>query len=88
MAVISVLVGSCRTGRQGIKLADYVVNKLKTRGHTVHLIDPVKYTSLQSFTERYRYNKDPNPELGVVSKLLEESEGFIAISPEVCPYCI
>jgi len=82
MAIISVLVGTVRSGRQGIKLANYVVNTLEKSGHTVHLIDPVVYPSLQSFTERYRYNNNPSQDLAKVSALLEASEGFVAVSPE------
>jgi NAD(P)H-dependent FMN reductase len=43
MAKIAVIVGSVRSERQGIKVANWVVKKLEERGHVVSLVDPLKY---------------------------------------------
>lgn len=79
---ISVLVGSIRTGRQGIKVANHVANQLKQRGHKVHLIDPLEYPSLLVFQERFRFQKDPKEDLVKVQQMLDESDGFIGVTPE------
>jgi NAD(P)H-dependent FMN reductase len=82
MAIISVLVGSVREGRQGIKVANYVRDQLKTRGHQVHFIDPLEYKSLLVFQDRYVWQKNPSAELTKVRDLLKESDGFFLVTPE------
>jgi NAD(P)H-dependent FMN reductase len=95
MSIVSVLVGSTRVARQGVKVSNYVSEQLKKRGHTVHLIDPLKYPSLRLFEERFRYLKDPNEgknfselnltsskDLVQVQKLLDQSDAFIGVTPE------
>jgi NAD(P)H-dependent FMN reductase len=42
VAKIAVIVGSVRSERQGIKVGNWVVKKLKDRGYTVTLVDPLK----------------------------------------------
>lgn len=84
MAIISVLVGTARPQRQGIKLANYIAKKLESRGHKVHMIDPLEHKSLLSFDERYRYHPNPSEDLTKVQQKLDESEAFFAITPEVC----
>eukprot|EP01112_Ceratiomyxa_fruticulosa_P007002 TRINITY_DN1801_c0_g3_i1.p1 TRINITY_DN1801_c0_g3~~TRINITY_DN1801_c0_g3_i1.p1 ORF type:complete len:199 (-),score=39.77 TRINITY_DN1801_c0_g3_i1:22-618(-) len=82
MAIISVLVGSVRIGRQGIKVANWIAKQIKARGHTVHVIDPVVYTSLQTFEERFRFLKEPKEDLVKVQQLIEESESFVVVTAE------
>jgi NAD(P)H-dependent FMN reductase len=82
MPTISVIVGSVRNGRHGIKVANHVARELGNRGHKVHLVDPVVYPNLQQFKERYRFLKNPPEDLVKVSKILAESDGFIGVTPE------
>ena len=42
MAKITVIVGSVRSDRQGIKVANWIVKKLKERNHEISLIDPAE----------------------------------------------
>lgn len=79
---VSVLVGSARPNRAGITVANLVANKLKARGHTVHLIDPVEYKAIQTFTDRYQLIKEPHADLVKIHNLLQESDGFVAVTPE------
>ena len=41
MAKIALIVGSVRQGRQGIKVARWMEEKLKSRDHIIFFIDPV-----------------------------------------------
>ena len=41
MAKIVVIIGSVRSERHGIKVAKWVVSKLKNNGHDVSLVDPL-----------------------------------------------
>jgi NAD(P)H-dependent FMN reductase len=41
---ISVIYGSVRSDRQGIKVARFLEQKLIERGIKVHFIDPLEYT--------------------------------------------
>jgi len=79
---ISVLVGSTRPGRQGLRVAQYVAKKLKERGHTVNFIDPLEYKGIQTFVDRYKNLKEPNADLVAIHNLFEKSDGFVAITPE------
>ncbi|MGH9999883.1 MAG: NADPH-dependent FMN reductase, partial [Nitrososphaeraceae archaeon] len=42
MANIAIIVGSVRQNRQGIKVARWMEEKLKNRGHIIYFIDPLK----------------------------------------------
>ena len=42
LAKIVVILGSVRSERNGIKVAKWVVGKLKEKGHQVSLVDPVE----------------------------------------------
>jgi len=82
MEKISILLGSIRQGRQGIKVANYLARELQQRGKRVNLIDPLQFPGLLIFQERFRYLKDPNEDLVKVQQMLDESDGFVAVSPE------
>eukprot|EP01112_Ceratiomyxa_fruticulosa_P010190 TRINITY_DN2688_c0_g1_i5.p1 TRINITY_DN2688_c0_g1~~TRINITY_DN2688_c0_g1_i5.p1 ORF type:complete len:187 (-),score=38.85 TRINITY_DN2688_c0_g1_i5:117-677(-) len=59
-----------------------VVKRLESKGHKVNLLDPVVYTSLKTFQNRFNWMKEQPEELKAVQKILESSEGFVAVSPE------
>jgi NAD(P)H-dependent FMN reductase len=50
VAKIAVIVGSVRSERQGIKVANWIVKKLEQRNHEVHLVDPVKLNLQKLYT--------------------------------------
>jgi len=83
MATISIIYGSVRSDRQGIKAARFYENTLKERGHRVNLIDPSVYQFplLDKMHKEYEAGKAPEP-LETVSKLLKSSDGFIIVSGE------
>eukprot|EP01113_Clastostelium_recurvatum_P039720 TRINITY_DN6094_c0_g1_i1.p1 TRINITY_DN6094_c0_g1~~TRINITY_DN6094_c0_g1_i1.p1 ORF type:complete len:196 (+),score=59.46 TRINITY_DN6094_c0_g1_i1:90-677(+) len=83
MAIISVLVGTVRVGRQGIKVAKAVAKSLASRGHEVQLIDPLEqFPSLVAFRGRYSALPSPPADLAEARKLLVRSDAFIAVTPE------
>ena len=80
---ISVIYGSVRIGRQGIKAARFVVNVLTERGHDVTLVDPREY-KLPLLEKRYKdYNKGEAPEmLENLAELFRNSDAFVVVSAE------
>lgn len=80
---VSVIYGSVRNERQGIKAAKFIVNKLKDKGHEVFLIDPMEYKFplLDKMHKEYSTGKAPEP-LEEVSKILKESDGFVVVTGE------
>lgn len=73
---ITIILASVRSERQTDKLAKYIYSKLKERTD-VYLLD-LRYEVLPPFG--YPYQKDNIIE--EVQMLLEESDGFIFVSPE------
>ncbi|MBS3168306.1 NAD(P)H-dependent oxidoreductase [Candidatus Woesearchaeota archaeon] len=80
---ISVIFSSVREGRNGIKAAKFVVNKLKERGHKVDLIDPQVYKIplLKKIYDDYPKGKAPK-NLEDIHKIFDKSDGFIVVSAE------
>ena len=81
--VISVLYGSNRTDRQGIKGAKFLVNQLQKRGHKVHLID-AKAADLPFLDKMYvEFSPGDAPEnMRTISDQLNSSDGFMIVSGE------
>jgi len=80
---ISIIYGSVRTDRQGIKAARYLENKLKDRGIQVHFVDPLKYQLplLDKMYKEYEPGKAPE----AMQKLAEKftgSDGFLIVTGE------
>jgi len=82
MDVITIFVGSIREGRHGIKVANYLHRELKQRGKKVHFVDPMDYPGILKFSERFRFLKNPNEDTIKVQQMVDESDGFIAVTPE------
>lgn len=80
---ISLIYGSVRENRQGIKAAKYLEKKLTARGVQVHLIDPLKY-KLPLLDKMYKeFKPGTAPEnMEVLSRLLKESDGFLVLTGE------
>jgi NAD(P)H-dependent FMN reductase len=81
--VISILYGSVRTARMGIKVAQYLKQEVEKRGHKVHLIDPLEYP-LPMLDRMYKeYDEGEAPEnMEKVAQMLRESDGFLLVTGE------
>jgi len=80
---IAVIYGSVRDARKGILAANYLVNKLKNRGHNVHFIDPVEH-ELPLLNKMYKeYEDGEAPDyLESLAKVLKEADGYVVVSAE------
>ncbi|MCH8958471.1 MAG: NAD(P)H-dependent oxidoreductase, partial [Proteobacteria bacterium] len=76
----AVIYGSVRRGRQGIKVARFVTNKLKERDHIVTLIDPNEYRLpfLDLMYKEYGPGEAPDA-MEKVSQILEKAERRIEL---------
>ncbi len=80
---VSLLYGSVRSDRQGIKAARYLENQLEKRGVGVHFIDPLTYQFplLDKMYKEYAAGEAPHP-LGEVADMLKESDAFLVVTGE------
>ena len=80
---ISVLYGSVRSDRQGIKAARYLAKKLENRGISVRFIDPKEYP-LPFLDKMYKeFPKGEAPaKLEEVAKHFRESDAFLVVTGE------
>ena len=81
MAKIAVILGSVRSQRQGIKVGNWVVDKLKERNHEVSLVDPLKL-DLPLLDKMYKETKSPSDKLQNLQKIIQNADGYIPITPE------
>jgi len=81
--IISVLYGSTRQNRQGVKAALFITEQIRQRGHQVHLID-ARHVDFPMLDLMYKeYDKGQAPDiLQSVHEQLEESDGFVLVSGE------
>lgn len=79
----TLIYGSVRSGRQGIKAVHFLENQLQQRGHQTTLIDPLEYT-LPLLDKMYKeYKPDETPEvLQKLAAILKDSDGFLIVSGE------
>jgi NAD(P)H-dependent FMN reductase len=80
---ISLVYGSVRSDRQGIKAAKYLEKKLKERDIQVHFVDPVKY-QLPLLDKMYKeYASGTAPEtMEKLAQLFNASDGFLIVTGE------
>ena len=80
---ISVIYGSTRDGRQGIKFAKYIMKELISRGNKAILIDPMDI-NIETLTKRYMdYDKGSAPSsLEKMHQELNTSDAFVIVSAE------
>ncbi len=80
---VSLIYGSVRSNRKGIRAARYLEKKLKERNFGVHFIDPLEY-NLPLLDKRYfEYGEGQAPELmESLATKFKESDGFILVSGE------
>ena len=81
--IISVLYGSTRQNRQGVKAARFICDQVRQRGHEVHLIDACN-PELPMLDLMYKeFEEGEAPEvLQRIHEQLEASDGFILVSGE------
>lgn len=81
--VISVIYGSVRDNRKGIKAARYVEKRLRERDAVIHFIDPLDY-KLPLLEKMYKmYEKGEAPgRMEELSGILNESDGFLIVTGE------
>jgi len=80
---ISIIYGSTREGRLGIRFAQHITNELKKRNHICHLIDPLDL-NLNTLTKRFAdYEEGSAPKiLQQTHQTLKESDAFVIVSAE------
>jgi NAD(P)H-dependent FMN reductase len=79
----SLLYGSVRSDRKGIRAAKYFQQLLKERGHKVHFIDPI-VDQLPLLDKMYKeFEKGKAPEvMEKIATQLTESDGFVIVTGE------
>lgn len=80
---ISIIYGSVRSERRGINVAKYIEKKIKERDIAVHFIDPLEFQLplLDKMYKEYSPGTAPEP-MVALSRLLNESDGFLIVSGE------
>jgi NAD(P)H-dependent FMN reductase len=80
---IPVILGSVRHNRIGIRVARYMVNALRRRGHEAPLIDPIEYP-LPLLDRMYKeFPKDQVPEvLERLAGRIRAADGYVIVSAE------
>jgi len=80
---ISIIYGSTRDGRFGIRFAKYLTTEFINKGNNAMLIDPLNI-GLQTLTKRYMdYDEGSAPKsLENIHKQLDSSDAFVIVSAE------
>ena len=80
---ISMIYGSVRSERQGIKVAKFLENNLRKRGIKVHFIDPLEYQLplLDKMYKEYKPGSAPEP-METLARLFNKSDGFLIVTGE------
>jgi len=80
---ISLIYGSVRTERQGIKAARYLEKKLQERNFNVHFIDPMEY-NLPFLDKMYKeFESGTAPEnMEKLAQKFKDSDGFLIVTGE------
>lgn len=80
--VLSVFFGSARHGRVGDVVASWIADILEKQGHVVHRINPNIYQDLLVVRAPHHRTDRPTDQLSTVHAMLEESDGFVLVTPE------
>ncbi|MEH2512808.1 NAD(P)H-dependent FMN reductase [Nitrobacteraceae bacterium AZCC 1564] len=80
---ILVLYGSYRSDRKGIRLADYIVNALRTRGNDVELIDAkaIDLPMLDRMYKEYAPGSAP-PAMEALASKIKAADAFVFVTGE------
>ena len=81
--IFSVVYGSVRSSRQGIKVARFIFNKIKERGHDTYLIDPLEYNRplLDKLFKEYSEEKAPQ-HLKKLHNAFQKTDAYVIVSGE------
>jgi NAD(P)H-dependent FMN reductase len=79
----TIVYGSARQARQGIKAARFVARMLEQRGHAVTLIDSEQYDLplLDRMYKEYEIGTAP-ADMTTISEALDTADGFVVVSAE------
>jgi len=80
---ILVFYGSYRSGRMGIRLADYIVKRLKRRGEEVELVDAraINLPMLDRMYKEYKKGEAPAA-LEELARKIRAADGFVFVTGE------
>ena len=78
---MTVLVGSVRRDRKGIRVARWIEKKLLERKHKVYFIDPMDI-DLPLLDRMYKEMDNPSQNLVELRNKIKDAEGYIAVTPE------
>ena len=80
---VSLIYGSVRSNRRGIKAAQYLDKKLKEREINVHFIDPLEYKLplLDKMYKEYETGTAPDA-MEKLAKIFNNSDGFLIVTGE------
>ena len=79
---ITVIYGSVRSARQGIKAARFVVNKFKEAGHSVTLVDPLEF-KLPLLDKMYKeFGKGAPDVMERLAGVFKKTDAFVIVSGE------
>lgn len=77
----TIIYGSYRTGRRGIKAAKYIMIKVKERGHDAVLLD-AKELDLPMLERMYSEYENPPENMKKAAEQIKDSDGTIIVSGE------
>jgi len=80
---VSLIYGSVRSDRQGIKAARYLEGKMEERGVKVHFIDPLEFNLplLDKMFKEFSPGTAPEP-MERLAQYFNESDGFLIVTGE------
>ncbi|ETV97454.1 hypothetical protein H310_09384 [Aphanomyces invadans] len=80
---VSIVLGSVRPGRQGLRVAKYLESKLAAAGFAVHVVDPTEL-KLPLFVGRFAYlpAELKTESLTALQGKFEGSDAFVVVTPE------
>ena len=81
MAKIALFVGSVRRDRQGIKVARWIEERLKSHNHVVFFIDPLE-VNLPLLDRMYKEMVNSSEKLRDLRNKVKDAEGYLAVTPE------
>ena len=80
---IPVIYGSVRSARLGIRLARFMVDQLKKRGHQAVLVDQVNFSLPMLDKRHFEYEAGTAPEdMEKLAKIFEEADAYLIVSGE------
>jgi NAD(P)H-dependent FMN reductase len=80
---IPVILGSVRRNRIGLRVAQFVADALRQRGHQITLVDPVEHALplLDRMYKEYQAGEAP-PVLENVARVIKSADAYVIVSAE------